>query len=86
MYSVFVSRTFKKQFDDLQKGFQERIRKALKELEVDPCKSRAKADIKMVHGTKPLKYRLRVGDYRIIYSVEGKNVKIIEVWHRGKVY
>lgn len=37
-------------------------------------------------GTKPLKYRIKVGDYRIIYLAKGKEVKIIEIMKRGKSY
>ncbi|MEA1993337.1 MAG: hypothetical protein U9N35_02930 [Euryarchaeota archaeon] len=37
-------------------------------------------------GTDPPKYQLRVGGYRIVYTVENDMVKIIEVFKRGKGY
>jgi mRNA-degrading endonuclease RelE of RelBE toxin-antitoxin system len=65
---------------------QDRIRKKLGELQKDPFTTRAKADIKLLHGTKPLKYRYRIGKYRIIYLVHEKEVRIIELIKRKKGY
>ena len=31
-------------------------------------------------------YRYRIGDYRVIYAVEGKSVWILKIGHRKKVY
>lgn len=30
--------------------------------------------------------KLRVGDFRVIFRIEGQNVKIFVIWHRSKVY
>ena len=86
MHSVVVSRTFQKQFHSLQKTLQERIKNALKELEINPTQPRSGADIKPLKKTNPLKYRLRVGEYRIIYIVKDDAVHVIEVFKRGKGY
>jgi mRNA-degrading endonuclease RelE of RelBE toxin-antitoxin system len=43
-------------------------------------------DIKPLTATSPKKHRLRVGDYRIVYFVEEKTVRIIEVFIRGRGY
>ena len=86
MYSVVVSRTFQKQFHSLQKPLQERIKNALKELETNPIQPRSGADIKSLKKTVPPKYRLRVGEYRIIYMVKDDVVHVIEVFKRGKGY
>ncbi|KAF5411054.1 MAG: type II toxin-antitoxin system RelE/ParE family toxin [Euryarchaeota archaeon] len=86
MYTVIVSRTFQKQFHSLQDKLQERIKNALKELEINPNQPRAGADIKPLKKTKPQKHRLRVGGYRIIYLIEGKTVYVIEVFRRGRGY
>ena len=85
-YHVLVSKTFQKQFSHLQSQMQDRIRKKLRVLQKDPFAARAKADIKPLHGTKPLKYRLRIGSYRIIYLVQEKEVRIIELIKREKGY
>jgi len=86
IYTVIVSRTFQKQFYSLQEKLQERIKNALKELEINPNQPRAGADIKPLKKTKPQKHRLRVGDYRIIYLIEGNTVYVIEVFRRGRGY
>jgi len=31
-------------------------------------------------------FRLRVGDYRVIYALAGEDVIVLRVRHRGKVY
>ena len=81
-----VSKTFQKKFYQLQKNVQNSIRTTLKELEKDPYNSRSKCDIKLLKDTKPKKYRLRVGDYRAIYTIESKNVKIIDLLKRETGY
>jgi mRNA interferase RelE/StbE len=86
MYSVFVSCTFQKQFHSLQKQLQKRIRNALKELEINPNQPGSGADIKPLTSTNPQKHRLRVGDYRIIYMIEGNTVYAIEIFRRSKGY
>jgi len=86
MYKILISRTFQKQYHSLEKKAQKRIRKALSELEKNPFEARSGADIKMLKDTKPRKHRIRVGDFRIIYLVEKKIVKVIEVFRRGRGY
>ncbi len=86
MFTVIVSQTFQKQFKRLDEDVQRRIKLALKKLEENPFESRSGVDIKLLGGTKPKKHRLRVGEYRIIYFVEGSFVKIIEVFSGGRGY
>jgi len=86
MYTVLVSSTFQKQFNTSQKDLQRRIRSALRKLEENPFEPRSGADIKPIIGTTPQKHRLRVGDYRIIYLIDGNIVKVIEVFRRGRGY
>ena len=82
-YKVLVSRTFQKKFYQLQKNIQSLIRKTLKELEKDPYKTRPNCDIKLLKDTRPKKYRLRIGDYRVIYIINQKEIKIIDLLKRG---
>ncbi len=87
-YEILISTTFKKQFDKLENDLHERVRETLEELEDDPYQPRSGADIQKLSGTQPTKYRLRVGDYRVIYTVEEENkvVKVIEGFERGRGY
>lgn len=72
----------------LDEGTRSRIKSALRNLEDDPFKKRPKADIKKLIGTKGREdlYRLRIGDYRAIYAIEGNTVWVTEIFLRGKGY
>lgn len=66
----------------LPKTMRARIKKAIEDrLGVDP-----------VGFGKPLRYslkghrRLRVGDYRIVYRIDGNNVIIAAIKHRKDIY
>lgn len=85
-YKVLVSKTFQKKFYQLQKNMQSLFRKTLKELEKDPYTTRPKCDIKLLKDTRPKKYRLRIGDYRIIYIINQKDIKIIDLLKRETGY
>jgi len=82
-YHLFYHPNVKKEdLPNIPRNVQDRIRKAIeKRLLTDPDK----------YG-EPLKrglygYRkLRVGDYRIIYKVEKKNILIFKIGHRKEVY
>ena len=66
----------------------DRIKSALRNLENDPFRKRPKADIKTLEGTKGKDdlYRLRIGDYRAVYAVEGNTIWVTEIFLRGKGY
>ena len=85
-YSVLVSKIFQKKFHQLQKNFQNQIRKSLEELRYDPYTSRPNCDIKSLIDTSPKKYRLRIGNFRVIYLVENKDVKVIDLIKREVGY
>jgi len=72
----------------LDEDSRNRIKSTLRSLEDDPFKNRSKADIKKLKGTKGREdlYRLRIGDYRAVYAVEGDIVWVTEILLRGKVY
>jgi len=85
-YAVLVSKTFQKSFHELPKNMQNRIRNHLQQLKENPITTRPHCDIKILQDTNPKKYRLRIGEYRIIYSIDKKNVKIIELIKRKVGY
>ena len=85
-YSIFVSTTVSKEFKALQKIEQERIREKLNELAKDPYNNSNILDTKKLSGTKHTYYRLRVGEYRIIYYLEGETIRIVRVANRSDVY
>ncbi|MBU7012209.1 MAG: type II toxin-antitoxin system RelE/ParE family toxin [Theionarchaea archaeon] len=71
---------------DLDDKTRKRIKENLSVLEEDPYHKRSGADIKRLVGANPVLYRLRVGNYRVVYAVEGDTVWITEVFHRSKGY
>lgn len=87
-FDVLVSRTFQGFFEDLDQDTRDRIRDALAKLEEDPYEPRPGADIKKLTNTDPVKHRIRVGDWRLIYRIEEDEgtVKVIEGFRRGRGY
>jgi mRNA interferase RelE/StbE len=85
MYNIeYVGTVVRKDIPRLQTDVKKRIKTAIEEkLQVDP-----------ISFGKPLRYsleglrRLRVGDYRIVYTIEAsKNtVLIVKIGHRKEVY
>jgi mRNA-degrading endonuclease RelE of RelBE toxin-antitoxin system len=85
-YHVLVSKTFQKDFYRLSVETQKQMRSALLELQNDPYTCRSHCDINILKDTKPRKYRLRVGDYRVIYCIEKNDVKVIYLMKREVGY
>ncbi len=82
-HHIVVTNTAHKQLLKLPNIISGRIERAIDSL----------ADIPRPHGIKALKgmantYRLRVADYRVVYSVDDEAVLIliIQVAHRREVY
>ncbi len=86
MFEIIVSKTFQKQFHSLSQDDQKRIRQGLPILAEDPFTPRSGADIKSLQQTVPKKYRLRIGEVRIIYSIRDEKILIIEVFRRRQGY
>ena len=86
-FDVLLSENVQKQLYEMDKKLAENIKSSLKELETDPFRNRARADIKKLKGSRnPPMYRLRIGSYRAIYAVIGNDVKVTEIIKRGKGY
>ncbi len=64
-----------------------RIRAGLTVLAEDPFPARAGADIRLLWGQDdPPLYRLRIGEYRVLYFVLEKEVRVTEILHRPQAY
>ena len=71
----------------LDGNIKDRIKEGIKNLEENPYHSRAGTDIKKLISTEdPALYRLRIGDYRVLYFIIQDEVKITKIFHRGKGY
>lgn len=80
MYKIIIKKKAKKFIDKLPQNEKKRIVKAIEQLPDGE-------DIKKLKGHQNL-LRLRVGDYRIIYSVDNGEliIYIIDVGNRGEIY
>ncbi len=86
-YKVLISQTAQRQLLKLDKNIQNKITAHLKELEISPFEKRPKADIKKLHVSfDPIFFRVRVGKYRVIYSIDKNNVLVTEIISREKGY
>jgi len=81
-YTLQIVSTAERQFLKLQTPLQNRIKNKLFSLEMAP---RPHGSQKL-HGTDF--FRIRIGDYRVIYSVDDvhKIVKVLDIGHRREVY
>lgn len=81
-YTVVFKPSAEKDFEKLPPQVQDRIGAALSALEATPRPP----------GCKKLKardgYRIRVGDYRIVYSIDDapRMVRILAIGHRREIY
>jgi len=85
-FRVMLSETAARQLRKSPAGTRTRIAKGLRVLEKDPFRPRPKADLRVIEGTSPRKYRIRIGDYRAIYAVVEREVKVVEIFIRGRGY
>jgi len=86
MYHLIYSATFLQRYRKLSSDLQIKIRSTLKKIEQDPFTRRPGIHIRKLSGFHLRRWRVRVGDYRIIYHVEGEVIKVIEVFPRGRGY
>jgi len=69
-----------KELNKLDSFVSKRIEKKILEL----SEKLYSLDVKKLKGTNYL--RLRVGDYRVIFDVQGNTIIILKVGHRRKIY
>lgn len=87
-YQILIHKKAQDFFTKQQEKVKKHLKATIRELAEDPHISRPKADIKKLSGTKGREdaYRIRTGDYRIVYSIENKKIYITTIFHRGKDY
>jgi mRNA interferase RelE/StbE len=68
----------------LNKKTRERLKARLITLRKDPYKS--SNDIKKLQGYKENYYRLRMGDIRIIYTINNNGIDYVDIDYRGNIY
>ncbi len=87
-YTVLIDERLEKDLNDIPDNIVERLLTVLDEFEKNPFRPRPKFDVKPLKGLPGNTYRLRLGDYRVLYSVDKENrkVRITTIRHRSSVY
>ena len=82
-YEVKFTKGARKMFRKLSQELQDSIQPKIDKLAIEPRPN----GVKKLQGEDNL-YRIRVGDYRVIYDIfdDVLLVKIVDVGHRSKVY
>ncbi|MGH3628140.1 MAG: type II toxin-antitoxin system RelE family toxin [Sciscionella sp.] len=82
-YTVQWARKTVKQLDDLDRTAQKKIVLAVTKLADNPRPHIAKSLV-----TRPGEYRIRIGDYQVVYEVQDDRlvVLVVAVAHRREVY
>ena len=82
-YTVRIDRAAEKEIRKLDSKIRTRILDALRDLAVDPLRSGVKD---LTHSDEYCRYR--VGDYRVLFTINGKQlvVRVVGVRHRSKAY
>ncbi len=84
MYSIIYSPAARKDLNKLPVDVAKNIVSSIKEIKENP-----KLHVKKLKGSpKSPIYSLRVGEYRVIMSIEGDKliIFVIEIGHRSKIY
>ena len=81
-FKVLLEKKARRQIEDLNEDTKKRIFLTLNELEKGFS---ARLDIKKLKGYDN-HYRIRVGDYRILFFRESSTAKVYDVSHRHDVY
>lgn len=86
MFRIVVHKKVKKELKNLQKAHLKKFAEALEVLKLNPVPWK-KFDIKKIEGEEN-SYRIRIGDFRVIYFIdkENKTIHILKLERRGKVY
>jgi len=82
-YTVIISRTPQKAIDRLDSDIYSRIIRKLESMEDNP----RPMGVEKLAGADNL-YRVRVGDWRVVYMIQDRNliILIVKVAHRREVY
>ncbi len=82
-YRIEFAPRAERQFDDLPREVQERLTPRIEALAENPRPQ----GVKKLAG-EPGLYRLRVGDYRIVYQIRDQElfILVVKIGHRREVY
>jgi mRNA interferase RelE/StbE len=79
-YDVQFKPRASRDIEALPSRLQTRVLARIEEMSDD-----LKGDVKRLTGFTP-EYRLRVGDYRVLFEIEGKTIVVYRIRHRREAY
>ena len=82
-YKIEFVKSASKDFLFINEPFKSQIKEHIKDLEINGLKASGN---KSLTGDFKGYYRIRSGDYRIVFTVEENLITIISVLHRKEVY
>jgi mRNA interferase RelE/StbE len=79
-YSLVIARRFRQDLRRLDAQMHRRVLEVLERLQEDPFQGQRLTNVAIGQ------WRIRVGDYRIRYDIEGEQVLLYRVRHRHEIY
>jgi len=84
-YELYISPSALKELKTLDSNVRDSIKTKLKLMASDPFNNDIDiTQIKAKH--QPIYYRMKSGDYRVIYHIEDKGIYIDKIGHRKNIY
>lgn len=83
---MLLSETARGQLEEMGAKGGARMRRGLWQPAVEPYRGRSGADIKKLVRSDPAMYRLRVGDWRALFFIVGKEVRVTSIARRENAY
>ena len=80
MYSIEWKENALRNLEKLDKSITSRIVKNIEEMQEDPFKK----DVRRLKGSSL--FRLRVGDYRVIFEIQNTTITIMKIGYRQHIY
>ena len=80
IYQILYEKEALRELDKLEPSISRRIIKKIDEM----SENISSCDIKKLKASED--YRLRVGDYRIIFIFDENTIKILKIGHRQQIY
>ena len=79
-YNLIIARRFRQDLRRLDAQMHRRVLEVLERLQEDPVQGQRLTNVAIGQ------WRIRVGDYRIRYDIEGEQVLLYRVRHRREIY
>jgi mRNA interferase RelE/StbE len=81
IFNLLYTQRASRDVGNLERHIRLRIAKNLLRFQEDPLKYAEK-----ISDSKLGSYRFRIGDYRVIFDIEGQDVVILRIGHRREIY